>query len=62
MSTIKMLDDRILKLKDEQRMITAQYDNMAEQMRRHSTRYAQLTGAINELEDLKKSINGSEPE
>lgn len=58
---IQTLDERIKKLKDEQSMLGAAYGQMEQKMNSARVRFAQLTGAINELEDMKKSLNGSEP-
>ena len=57
----ELIDERIKKLKDEQSMLTAAYGQMEQKMNSARVRFAQIQGAVIELEDLKKSLNGSEP-
>lgn len=58
--TIEFINDRILKLKEEQAALSTSHDQMQERINATRIRYTQLTGAINELQELKKSLNGSE--
>lgn len=59
--TLEELDKRILERKQEQLALSTSYERWQEEMNRARIRFAQLTGAINELQELKKSLNGSEP-
>jgi len=58
--TTEQIDDRILKLKKEQLALSNSWEQMQERMNSARVRHIQCAGAINELEDLKKSLNGSE--
>jgi predicted nucleic acid-binding Zn-ribbon protein len=61
--TTEQLTERIQKLQDEQNTLTVSHDRMVQQFQKttaaNQTRFAQLTGAIAELTDLKKSLNGA---
>lgn len=59
--TTKDLDDRIHKLKDEQQVLSANHDRATEHLNQLRVRYTQINGAIAELQDLKKSLNGELP-
>jgi uncharacterized protein involved in exopolysaccharide biosynthesis len=60
--TIEDIQSRIEKLQSEQSQLNKVHQEMVAQFQRtvaaNQTRYAQLTGAINELTDLKNS-NGA---
>lgn len=63
--TKEQLDDRILTLKKEQLELTTSHDQMVQDFNKNvagnQTRYAQLTGAITVLIDLRNNLNGENP-
>jgi predicted nucleic acid-binding Zn-ribbon protein len=63
--TTEQLDERIKKLQDEQTTLQVSHERMVQQFQKttaaNQTRFAQLTGAIAELTDLKTQMNGSVP-
>ncbi len=64
--TTETLDNRIKELQDEQAQLTSSYEKVTRDYQKivsaKQTRYAQITGALTELETLKKQLNGaSEP-
>ena len=62
MSSMKEIDDRILRLKKEQLNLSASYEQVMNQLNQVRVRYQQTVGAVAELESLQKQINnGSEP-
>ena len=58
--TLEQINDRILKLKEEQILLSNNYDQMQTRLNQMRVRYSQISGAVAELEDIKKSLNGSE--
>jgi len=63
MTPSELLAERITKLETEQATLAANHQRMVEQFQKTSsanqTRYAQITGAIMELNELKTRMNGS---
>jgi len=57
----QQLDDKILTLKKEQLTLSSNYEQLQERMNQMRIRFAQITGGVAVLEELKKELNGSEP-
>ncbi len=59
MTDIEHIDKRIERLQKEQAITAATFDSLSAQLRQAQTRYAQQTGAIEELKTLRISLNGT---
>lgn len=62
--TTELLDQRIKALNDEKTKLAAMHEGMVAQFQKtagaNMTRYQQIVGALAELTDLKKQMNGAQ--
>ena len=59
---VEDLDKRIERLQREQAIVGSQFDQLSSQIRQSQTRYAQITGAIDEAKYWKTQLNGTQPQ
>ena len=59
--TTELLDERIKKYNEEMVLLENRHQSMLMQVTNNQNRFQQIKGAIAELMELKKQLNGSTP-
>jgi len=59
--TTELLDERIKKYNEEMALLENRHQSMLMQVTNNQNRFQQIKGAIAELMELKKQLNGSTP-